>query len=271
MNINEKKETRMNCSTKTITPDDALAIIGGHENYRRLSSGRVSAYQKAMIDGTWGLSILIFSESGELVDGQTRLNAVIKSGKPQKFISLYGWPEDQICNIDGGQNRSRSQVAKAERGIKNANKIMAVVCGIEMICEQSRVIINSESITLYDKYGELAEDLFAIVSPSSSLGAAIHIIPFARAIITMPEKEYEIKEALRKTVDLDFSENRMSGLRLYYRWAIERGFSRGGGSVRRDAYLRCCRAILAYLNEQKIDKLFAKKTDPFPYEPEVKR
>ena len=252
------------CVTKTIAPEDAKIILEDHNNYRNVSSGRTGAYKNAMERNDWGLSILIFDDDGELADGQTRLSAVIETGIAQKFVVLSGWPKEEIVYIDGGQNRSKGQVLKAERGANNARNASALACGIETITERPRPVLNSESVALYDRYCDLINEFMPLIH-GSSFKAAVHIIAFLRASLIHPERKEDIKTALNNIKNLNFTEEKMSGLKLYYRWAVEKGFQRGGSNGRRETYLRCARALQAYLNDEPLQKLYLPSEDPFPY------
>jgi hypothetical protein len=247
--------------TKSINPNEAKTILEEHENYRKVGQKRVAAYAEEMKQHRWGLSVLIFNCDGVLVDGQSRLSAVIKSGTTQTFACIHGWPDDQTIYLDGGQNRSKSQVAQKERNVKNGNKIMSMVSSIEDPLRVGGIVLNSTAIDLYDKYGEPCEKVFHVAS-KGAFNAAVHMVAFARCIYLHPETETEILSAIQKVNDLDYSEERMIGLKLYYKWAIERGFAKGGGGMRSEAYKRCARAIVAYLRNEKLTKLYCPPDDP---------
>jgi hypothetical protein len=247
--------------TKMIGPELAKKILADHSNYRKPSSTRIEMYARAMKNCEWGTSILIFDEDSELLDGQNRLAAVIKSDTKQQFVILNGWPTNECIYLDNGQARTRSQIAISERGAKNANKAMSIVCSLENPMQNNTGLLNAEAMRLYDKYRHIADAV--LDAGHGPLHAAVHLVAFARAILVFPEKEQEILDALAKTTDLLSNvEDRMWGLKLYYQWAIVRGFSRGGQSIRKEAYLRCGRAIMAYLNNEKLTKLYAPKEDP---------
>lgn len=252
----------MNLSIKTaiIGPVEASALLTGHKNYRKLSPSRADAYARAMSRGEWKLSTIIIGEDGELVDGATRLNAVIKAGKRICFAIIDGWPIDSVVALDNGQSRTRRQVAEAERGIKNGNKIMALVTAIENP-QSVHVLLNSEALALYDKHGALAEEVYS--HARQPIDAAIHLIPFARAILANRGRKQDVLYALDKLCAMDFHEPRMSGLRLYFSWAITRGHAAGGGRRRYEAYLRASRALSAYLDDEMLDKLYIPQCDPF--------
>ena len=73
---------------KYITPKMAEALLQKNETNRTLSLKTVEAYAEDMRQGHWdyrsdcGISI---DSEGILRDGQHRLNAIIKYGKPVKF------------------------------------------------------------------------------------------------------------------------------------------------------------------------------------------
>lgn len=255
----------VNTAIKLITPVEAGRVLANHENFRSLSKRRLNAYVRAMEADKWGLSILVFDTDGNLLDGQHRLRAVQESGKHIWFVCVYNWPKHERALLDNNQPRTRGQVAVAERGLHNANRAMALAVGIATMPDTERgrmVILNAEALELYDRFRATVERVDPyLVGP---LKAALHGIAFGRAMIAFPARSDEIEEALSKLSRLDFAEPRMCGLRLYYSWAVTRGFVKGGAASRCQTYLRCARALKAYLDNEPIDKLYLPKGDPFP-------
>lgn len=95
---------------KKITPSYAKEILENRNenNYRTLKKNAAKLYQKDMEDGNWIFNgdTIRFDTDGNLIDGQTRLQAIQDSGIPQKFIIVTGL--DPICakTIDIGFKRS---------------------------------------------------------------------------------------------------------------------------------------------------------------------
>ena len=258
--------SKIKISEKIITKEEAEELIDVHTNYRKINQKRVDLYARAMVHEKWEISILLLDENGVLIDGQHRLAAVLKCGIPQRFAIVFGWPASSRATIDNNMVRTRNQVAFAERGAKDARNVMAVACSIEspLICEH---MLNIDALEMYDKYREVSEEVIS-ATRGSRLKAAIHCKAFAKSIVARPERKEEILCAIRKIVAMDFSEPRMYGLRNYYKWVIGGG-GKGGACERKTAYLRCARAIEAYLNNEKLDKLFAASEDPFTIKPEI--
>lgn len=100
----------MKVSTMYITPKMAEDFLSRNPKNRRLNPNRVKQYADDMLSGRWyenGESIVI-TESGELRDGQHRLEAIVKSGKAYLFAVVIV-PDESAMIYDSGQNRNASQ------------------------------------------------------------------------------------------------------------------------------------------------------------------
>ena len=72
-------------SVETITPEKAVEYLRHNtNNYRKLSLATVSKYVAEIKAGRWQLNgeTIVFGEDGILKDGQHRLAAIAKAGKP---------------------------------------------------------------------------------------------------------------------------------------------------------------------------------------------
>lgn len=95
---------------KKITPSYAKEVLENRneENFRKLKVSAANLYQKDMEDGNWmfnGDSIR-FDSNGNLIDGQTRLQAIRKSGISQDFVVITGLDPKCAKTIDIGFKRS---------------------------------------------------------------------------------------------------------------------------------------------------------------------
>lgn len=132
MIINKKtsfKEKSNMGTYETVTPDIAKSWLVANRVNRRLDQGTVRQYASDMENGMWfsrtGESIK-FSEGGDLIDGQHRLHAVIKSGKPIVMEVTRGIERDAIHVIDTGRPRSAldsMQIDEIDKTIANADTI----------------------------------------------------------------------------------------------------------------------------------------------------
>jgi len=121
-----KKE--ITTSIEVITPAYAEALLIGNANNRKLQVARVDGLAAQMVRGLWrenGDTIKI-SKTGRLLDGQHRLNAIVKSRVPQKFIVVRGLEDEVFPTIDTGKIRTAADVMGIE-GAKNATGISASI------------------------------------------------------------------------------------------------------------------------------------------------
>lgn len=95
---------------KRITPSYAREILENRneENYRKLKESAANLYEKDMKDGNWMFNgdTIRFDSNGNLIDGQTRLEAIRKSGISQDFIVVTGLDPQCAKTIDIGFKRS---------------------------------------------------------------------------------------------------------------------------------------------------------------------
>lgn len=107
---------------KDITPEYADELLAKlHHNFRTVRWSTVDAYARDMKKGKWrvtGESVKI-SPTGELVDGQHRLRAVVKSGRTVKMFVAHGIDADAEKVLDTGVRRSTADMLMME-GYKNA-------------------------------------------------------------------------------------------------------------------------------------------------------
>jgi hypothetical protein len=82
------------------------------ENQRKPSAATVNKYAKEMVVGKWEVSSpLSFNDEGQLIDGQHRLLAVVKSGVSTPFLTVGNLPKSAALKFDLGKNRTTQNIA----------------------------------------------------------------------------------------------------------------------------------------------------------------
>lgn len=97
----------MRASIETITPEMALNYLKRNNSNRPISKSKVDLYAYVMSHGAWQLNgeTIVFDVDGNLKNGQHRLLAIIKCGKPIKFVVVRDISKK--ANIyDRGRSRS---------------------------------------------------------------------------------------------------------------------------------------------------------------------
>lgn len=92
---------------ETITPEKASEWLKHNKSNRSLSSSNVAKLAAAITAGQWRLNGESIKFNGvSLVDGQHRLNAIIRAGIPVKSYVVRGLESDVFDTLDQGKSRS---------------------------------------------------------------------------------------------------------------------------------------------------------------------
>ncbi|SDX36263.1 hypothetical protein SAMN05421504_1021159 [Amycolatopsis xylanica] len=97
-------------SIQLVTPEVAVEILKQNEGNRKLDRATVEIYAGAMKRNEWRLSHqgIAIDQEGELLDGQHRLAAVVKSGKTVPMLVVRGVDRNSFSIVDTGKRRSAS-------------------------------------------------------------------------------------------------------------------------------------------------------------------
>jgi hypothetical protein len=111
-----------------VSPDLAEQWLSRNPNNRNLRRAVVDAYARDMEAGRWRLNgeTVKFSETGQLYDGQHRLNAVVQSGQTVPMVVVRGLGSDVMSTVDAGIKRSYSDALRLAGEDNTAT--LAAVC-----------------------------------------------------------------------------------------------------------------------------------------------
>jgi hypothetical protein len=114
--------------TILVTPDIAKSWLGMNNKNRPMSDSHASDLASRMAKGEWMLNGqgILFSNSGVLLDGQHRLSAVIKFGKPIYFDVKFGVCDSAFNTLDDGKKRSAADVLSINN-VPNATNTAAAI------------------------------------------------------------------------------------------------------------------------------------------------
>jgi len=113
---------------ESIGVETSETLLGLNLQNRSINTRRVAEYARAMRDGEWGLGDpLMIDKHGKLLNGQHRLSAVIRYGKPVSFVVIKGLEPESKIYIDTGMSRTVAQVlAIRGLGLNIAKRISTV-------------------------------------------------------------------------------------------------------------------------------------------------
>lgn len=135
----------MRSEVVTITPEMAREMLKMNTRNRNISKERVALYAKRILKGEWkedGQSIS-FDKNGRLLNGQHRLLAIIKAGKPITTVVVYD-VEPGIDTYDDQRVRRARDVA-AIRGLPIQPSAVGAIsmilyCGREFISDRNEIV-----------------------------------------------------------------------------------------------------------------------------------
>jgi hypothetical protein len=103
----------MKTEIRVILPNEAAQLLANRHprQVERFSESTAEAYADIMRKGSWdqyhpqGIAV---SASGQLLDGQHRLRAIVISNMPQRMLIVTGVPESTYKHLDAGKARTLS-------------------------------------------------------------------------------------------------------------------------------------------------------------------
>lgn len=92
----------------TVTPELASYMLEHNTHNRRLSARRTTTHTNMIKGGRWQTTHqgLAFDKTGRLLDGQHRLEAIVKAEMPVEIVVSFGWDTETFTAIDTGNPRT---------------------------------------------------------------------------------------------------------------------------------------------------------------------
>lgn len=124
-------ETKIKIEVQTISPELAKQWLETSKLNRRLTERNVNFLYGQMKSGNWLLTgdTIKFGTDGALLDGQHRLSAIVKYGKPIDAFVARGLEQEVFQVLDTGKSRTASDVISAS-GYKYATNLAAIARNI---------------------------------------------------------------------------------------------------------------------------------------------
>jgi hypothetical protein len=156
--LNPESKTQMGVFIKKVTPSYAQKLLdSNHVDQRNLKEYVVESYLRAMKSGLWsagtGESVKFSAEKGELIDGQHRLTAVVRSKVTVYMLFMTGILEDNIKCIDNGASRNLGDVLRVTGNTKyrvNTNSLAAFIRHFHY--QRTTSVDNISESTVRSKY-----------------------------------------------------------------------------------------------------------------------
>ena len=174
-------QQREKVEIKIITPEFAERLLEKNTSNRNLRKDHVATLARDMTEGAWRLNndAICIANDGTLLNGQHRLSAVIKAGKPIKMLVAEGFSRDTYKVLDGGAKRSvadqlniTNELAATIRLVFNFSLGSYYQNGIKPNHQDIEALLESEFGKTYD----MLPRTIKTISPTSVRVAAIAAI-----------------------------------------------------------------------------------------------
>ena len=168
---------------RSVGPNTANVWLKNNGKNRNVNQSYVARYAQMMEDGDWVLSpdAIAFDKMGNLLNGQHRLLAIVKSGTSQKFYVAKGLDSKSFDRMDTGRPRSAGQILDMA-GFDNYSRLAAVIV---LLTAFERQIVSttfegyryssvpSEVLQYAKQHGELLEDSVRVSDKAYRSGAKL--------------------------------------------------------------------------------------------------
>lgn len=155
-----------------VTPELAARLLERNQENRTTSPLAVQQFAAAMLRGEWALNgqNIIVSDTGELNDGQHRLQAVVAAGIPVELGIQFGVSRESRATLDTGRKRTLGDHL-AMAGYQNTMALAATVRLAWCYDAELWSLSDSPSVEQTFRYIETYPEVGAFISRGSGIGA----------------------------------------------------------------------------------------------------
>jgi hypothetical protein len=160
----------MKTELRVVTPEIAKEMLSRNHGNRNVSDRHVEFLSSQMKGDRWVFDgqPIRFNVNGRLLDGQHRLNAIIKSGKEQQFLIVTGIESSAFKVMDTGKNRNSSDVFKIQ-GIDYGSQVSVTTRLVYNIKQGTNAVSTKVSNSELLEYFESNESILDCVKQSEKL------------------------------------------------------------------------------------------------------
>lgn len=249
-----------------ITPTKARTWLENNFRNRPLKEDVIESYAREMTNGTWARTHqgIAFNDADELIDGQHRLHAVMRSGKSIWMMVTFGLPKEiegkemtTMDAVDRGRPRSVADQLKIQHGMSKGVEIAAVCMSIAHLCNpvRTRRLSVGETLQIFRAFETPVQWVVDHRVKAHGLKQAGLLAAFAFAMVT--ETEDAGPQITKLYLQLTRGENLEEGMPMWLlrnfllsdeAKLLTRGSHRGLSEV-------ALSAILAHLQGRVLSKL----------------
>lgn len=251
-----------------MTPDWALELLDGHDNYRNLSPKKVEQFVGDMKEGRWvfdGEPIRL-DKDGHLVDGQHRLNACVHADYSFETCLVQGIETEAVKVIDTGKPRNFADYLRSN-GIGDATAVSAAVTAAWRIDQPGEFTHQAGTVSEYAEWYHQNPDIVWAVTIARKLRrshlyvrAGLAGAVFYQALKLGWPKEY--MEAFVADSASDMPTDTSSATWAFHRYFTKAALDRKGAMEPRVYVALVMKALRAYLKGEQVFQLRWRRVGP---------
>lgn len=256
----------MQITIENITPTRAADILTSNTRNRPLRRMVVEQYAAEMRAGRWlqthqGIAL---NCDGTLLDGQHRLAAIVESGISQRMVVARGVSSAAQIAMDDHAKRSAADSISLDRGESVAQSTVAIVRGVVRYPKsENRAISKQEAAQMIDRL----QSPLAFVTPflaTKQRGVTAACVWSAVVLAWFYVRDLERLGDFCRIVcgqGMPVSDGDKPAV-LLREWLLRTG---ARGSTQYEAFRKTQRAIVAFMDQQSITKLYGNSVHyPWP-------
>jgi len=189
-----------------VTPEMAKRWLDNNFRNRPLVGDVVAAYARDMTNGVWVPTHqgIAFNDADELIDGQHRLNAIVRSAKTVRMMVTFGLPSKiagsemtTMDAVDRGRTRSVADQLKIQHAMKDGSVIAAICANLGSIChgERTRRLSVGQTLDIFRAFEHAV--IFVITHRSKEYGLRTTGVLAAFAFALATEADFTDEETYR--------------------------------------------------------------------------
>ncbi len=213
-----------------VSPRLAAHWLKNNFGNRPVSEDTVAAYARDAVNGLFLTTHqgIAFNDKDELIDGQHRLLAIVKSGISCTLMVSFGWLSEvrgremkRMDVIDRGKTRSVADQLKIQHGLKHGTAIAQIATQLANLCfsERTRKLSVGHTLEIYRAYQPAVDYVIDRRPKEHGLKSMGVMAGFAFAL--MPEFTGDVKAPFWRGQELTPTARRMETLRTGE--ALEKG------------------------------------------------
>lgn len=262
---------KLTTTLETITPAKAAKMLEHNTTNRRVRYQWRDQLAQAIEDGRWRLTHqgIAFNCDGTLIDGQHRLMAIVKAGKPVTMYVTRGMDRDALYAIDQGKGRTVVDVA-GPVGLNVNIRPRHVACARAMVDGMS-----DTSARIAGRMSRTNEQWIAyILLHNEAIDYAVSTLtlqPHRHSVITgVVARAWYTADRQRLTEWCTVFQSNTgqtpgdNAALVFAKWFLPNAHNLANGPARRDLYCRVEWSITAFLKRKSTINMRPVATEQFP-------